>query len=133
MPNIQLARGSSGLQVESLQKALAALGVNPGKVDGVFGPKTEAAVTRFQKRAGIQADGIAGSQTMEAIEAMQKAGTNVARPKPVPEFAPKPAPGLAPKPVVNPAPKPAAKPAGPGTAGAKPIAGAPKESGAKKR
>jgi peptidoglycan hydrolase-like protein with peptidoglycan-binding domain len=130
MPKIQLARGSSGLPVESLQKALAALGVNPGKVDGVFGPKTEAAVTRFQKRAGLQADGIAGPQTMAAIEAMQKAGTNVARPKPA--AAPKPVPAFAMKPVVKPAPKPAAKPATPGTAAAKPIAGAPKGSGAKK-
>lgn len=108
MPKIQLARGSSGPQVEVLQKALAALGVNPGPIDGVFGPKTEAAVQRFQKRAGLEADGIAGPKTMGAIEAMQKAGTNVARPKPA--AAPKPVPAFAPKPVVKPAAKPAAKP-----------------------
>ena len=44
MPKAMLARGTSGAAVEALQKALIALGVNPGPVDGVFGPKTEAAV-----------------------------------------------------------------------------------------
>ncbi len=54
MPRIQLARGSSGLQVEVLQKALAALGVNPGPIDGLFGPKTEAAAQRFQRKAAAR-------------------------------------------------------------------------------
>lgn len=44
-----LAKGSRGLHVQALQGSLISLGVSPGAVDGVFGPKTEAAVKRFQK------------------------------------------------------------------------------------
>jgi peptidoglycan hydrolase-like protein with peptidoglycan-binding domain len=99
MSTIQLARGSSGPKVESLQKALAAFGVNPGPIDGLFGPQTEAAVKRFQKKAGLQEDGIVGSKTMGAIEAMQKPALTA------------PKPGAAFKPTFKPAPKPAVKPA----------------------
>ena len=120
MPKIMLARGSSGPLVEALQNGLKAVGVNPGKVDGVFGPKTEGAVTRFQKRAGLQVDGIAGPETRQALDEMIKAGGNVAKPKPVAAsamapkpMAPKPVPGsaMAPKPVPASAmvPKPAPK------------------------
>jgi len=123
MPKIMLARGSSGPLVEALQNSLKAVGVNPGKVDGVFGPKTEGAVTRFQKRAGLQVDGIAGPETRQALDEMIKAGGNVAKPKPVAAsamapkpMAPKPVPASAmspkpvlPKPVVKPITKPAPK------------------------
>ncbi|MEM9717303.1 MAG: peptidoglycan-binding protein [Pseudomonadota bacterium] len=37
-------------------------------VDGIFGPRTEAAVVSFQEYEGILADGIVGPQTMEALE-----------------------------------------------------------------
>jgi hypothetical protein len=103
MPEIRPARGPSGPQVEFLQKALAALGVHPGPSDGLFGRKTEAVVKRFQRKAGLQEDGLVGPQTFGAIEAMQKAAP--AAPKRV--AAPKPVV----KPVVKPAFKPAAKPA----------------------
>ncbi len=107
MPQIQLARGSRGPSVEILQKALAALGVNPGPSDGVFGPKTEAAVQRFQKKAGLEADGIAGPKTLAAIEAMQKATAAVPKP-----LAPKPAVKPEVRPALNPVAKPAASTAG---------------------
>jgi peptidoglycan hydrolase-like protein with peptidoglycan-binding domain len=63
-----LRSGSSGEAVEALQRALLADGINPGPIDGIFGPKTEAAVKRFQERAGLEADGIAGPMTMAALE-----------------------------------------------------------------
>jgi peptidoglycan hydrolase-like protein with peptidoglycan-binding domain len=35
--------------------------------DGKFGPKTAAAVKQFQQDFGLQVDGIAGDQTMSAL------------------------------------------------------------------
>ena len=56
-----LKRGSTGVQVEALQRALGIA------VDGSFGPKTEAAVISFQKSQGLKADGIAGTETLAAL------------------------------------------------------------------
>jgi peptidoglycan hydrolase-like protein with peptidoglycan-binding domain len=69
-----LKTGSSGDDVTRLQKRLAASGFDPGGSDGVFGPKTEAALKAFQESAGITADGIAGPQTNAKLaEAQAKA------------------------------------------------------------
>jgi len=62
-----LRSGSRGDAVEALQKRLLGQGVNPGPVDGVFGPKTEDAVKRYQEREGLEADGIAGTKTFTAL------------------------------------------------------------------
>jgi hypothetical protein len=62
-----LASGDSGSQVETLQKALAQLGLYDGKVDGDFGSGTEAAVIEFQKAHNLTDDGIVGQQTADAI------------------------------------------------------------------
>jgi len=74
-----LKRGSSGAGVEDLQRKLLANGINPGPVDGLFGPKTEDAVRRFQERHALQVDGIAGPKTMKALE--DAAGDGPASPK----------------------------------------------------
>jgi N-acetylmuramoyl-L-alanine amidase len=47
---VGLGLGDKGPDVERLQRNLAALGIEPGKIDGDFGPKTEAAVIIFQQR-----------------------------------------------------------------------------------
>jgi len=52
--------GSSGREVEKLQTRLAELGFPPGKIDGDFGPATEAALLAFQQSQGLLADGVAG-------------------------------------------------------------------------
>ena len=62
-----LKSGSRGTRVEQLQRALAALGLNPGKADGVFGAKTEAAVQRFQRQNGLADDGVAGPMTLRTL------------------------------------------------------------------
>ena len=56
--------GSSGTGVTSLQELLKSAGFDPGPIDGVYGPKTYAAVLAYQQSVGITADGIAGPQTL---------------------------------------------------------------------
>ncbi len=61
--NPTLREGSRGAAVTTLQNKLKAAGFNPGPVDGIFGPKTKAAVVAFQRAKGITVDGIVGPQT----------------------------------------------------------------------
>ena len=37
-------------------------------VDGIYGPATTALVTEFQRRAGLQVGGVAGSQTLGRLD-----------------------------------------------------------------
>lgn len=62
-----LKNGSSGPQVEELQKMLKDAGFDPGPLDGKFGPQTRAAVLAFQQAKGIQVDGVVGPQTRAAL------------------------------------------------------------------
>ncbi len=66
-PRNWLLRGDKGSQVSVLQQMLAKAGFDPGGVDGDFGPKTQAAVRRFQAARGLQVDGVVGNQTMAAL------------------------------------------------------------------
>ncbi len=50
-------------RVAALQRLLTRLGKRPGPIDGLYGPLTEAGVIRFQRAAGVAADGIVGRQT----------------------------------------------------------------------
>ncbi|MBN1209210.1 MAG: peptidoglycan-binding protein [Myxococcaceae bacterium] len=61
MPTVR--EGSRGPAVRELQTLLKSKGFNPGGVDGVFGPKTKAAVLAFQRSQGIAVDGVVGPQT----------------------------------------------------------------------
>lgn len=58
-----LYRGFTGDAVKTLQDKLNALGYNSGNVDGIFGAKTYAAVTAFQKANSLGVDGIVGKLT----------------------------------------------------------------------
>lgn len=62
-----LRNGSIGDDVKVLQKALNALAFKAGDADGEFGPNTEAAVRRFQRKAGITIDGEVGPETWKAL------------------------------------------------------------------
>lgn len=63
-----LKSGSRGAQVLDAQKELKAAGFNPGPLDGIFGPKTQAAVKSFQKAHGLAQDGIIGPKTWGALK-----------------------------------------------------------------
>lgn len=64
-----LKRGSKGPEVEALQRGLLALGLlkDVMDVDGDYGPKTEQAVRKFQRSAGIAVDGAAGPNTVDRL------------------------------------------------------------------
>lgn len=61
-----LRRGDAGDQVAALQAMLAAQGFAV-PADGDFGGATDAAVRQFQTRQGLQADGVVGPGTWQAL------------------------------------------------------------------
>jgi hypothetical protein len=68
-PPPTLQAGSEGWQVTRLQRLLDARACLPegAEIDGDFGPVTEEAVKRFQRLAGLDADGIVGPLTWHAL------------------------------------------------------------------
>jgi len=53
-----------GDDVADLQQRLSSLGFDTGRVDGIFGDSTSAALGDFQSNAGLPLDGILGATTM---------------------------------------------------------------------
>ncbi|HET7397500.1 MAG TPA: N-acetylmuramoyl-L-alanine amidase [Intrasporangium sp.] len=64
-----------GDDVGQLQERLVQLGFRPGKVDGIFGPETEAAVCAFQTAVGLVPDGTVGPETMRAFAGLGRSIT----------------------------------------------------------
>ena len=62
-----LKQGSSGTLVKTVQTKLKNWGYYTGSVDGIYGPKTVAAVKYFQRKNGLTADGIVGAKTAAAM------------------------------------------------------------------
>ena len=62
VPQSILRRGDRGAGVRWVQERLNRCGANLA-VDGIYGPKTEAAVVQFQRENGLTADGIVGPRT----------------------------------------------------------------------
>lgn len=60
--------GDRGLEVKKLQERLVVAGYPIGSPDGIFGPRTEAALQLFQSAYGLQNTGIATKATQEALE-----------------------------------------------------------------
>lgn len=56
-----------GDDVATLQMRLLEMGYDTGRVDGVFGAQTEAALRGFQRDYGLSADGTFGPATMRAL------------------------------------------------------------------
>jgi len=56
-----------GDDIAALQSQLGGLGFDSGRVDGIFGPDTQAGLEEFQRNAGLTVDGICGPATMAAL------------------------------------------------------------------
>lgn len=61
-----------GDDVSTLQERLIQMGFNCGRVDGVYGVKTKAAVKEFQKSVGIVVDGKCGPSTLISLMRLVK-------------------------------------------------------------
>jgi len=61
-----------GDDVSALQNRLIEMGFNCGKVDGIYGIRTEAAVKEFQKSVGIVVDGKCGPATLISLMRLVK-------------------------------------------------------------
>ena len=70
-----IRRGSKGQDVKDCQTMLYNLGYNLGKygIDGDFGSATEAAVKEFQRDHKLNADGVVGPLTWDALEKASEA------------------------------------------------------------
>lgn len=64
-----LRSGMVGWDVSVLQFLLLRSSSSAGPIDGEFGPRTRAAALRFQRHAGLAADGIVGPRTRRALVA----------------------------------------------------------------
>ncbi|MFV0134413.1 peptidoglycan-binding protein [Streptomyces sp. HMX87] len=62
-----LAYGHAGPEVAEAQCLLHRAGLEPGEIDGIYGPLTQSAVKRVQKREGLVVDGIIGPHTWRAL------------------------------------------------------------------
>lgn len=89
-PNVVLREGARGQDVITLQYLLSIISEYypdvPAVVqDGIFGSGTRQAVSAFQSRMGLVADGIVGPATWNALyRAYQGIGQNVPSPNPTP-------------------------------------------------
>jgi glycosyltransferase XagB len=54
-------------RVREVQRRLHRLAYRPGPIDGLFGPRTERAVRRFQRAEGLKVDGIVGPVSLAAL------------------------------------------------------------------
>ncbi|MBQ6539892.1 MAG: peptidoglycan-binding protein [Oscillospiraceae bacterium] len=63
----KLKEGSRGDSVKALQILLNGYGFNCGDVDGHFGPRTKAAVKKFQNARKIESDGVVGKDTWSKL------------------------------------------------------------------
>ncbi len=66
-PTVTINPGASGSETKQLQRALVSLGHDPGPVDGSYGPLTAKGVEQFQRASGLAHDGIFGPKTLAAL------------------------------------------------------------------
>ena len=98
-------------QVRSVQRGLRRLNRDPGRVDGLYGPRTEAAVAGFQRDEGLTASGQVDRRTLRAIAGAQPGRETRDRPA----GRKSPSPSQQPQPSNPPSDPPDARSPAPGT------------------
>jgi peptidoglycan hydrolase-like protein with peptidoglycan-binding domain len=66
------------VNVADVQRRLQSRGYYTGKVDGIYGSATEAAVVKFQRDFGLAPDGIVGPKTLAALNSNTAIGGDTA-------------------------------------------------------
>jgi hypothetical protein len=66
-PGLGFVRQSGSKRVREVQRLLVRIGYRPGRIDGRFGPRTEAAVIAFQYKHGFAQSGVVASRTLRAM------------------------------------------------------------------
>ena len=62
----------TGDDVAQLQQRLLDMGFDCGRVDGIFGKDTEAALKEFQRNVGLSVDGTCGPATFKALDRLTR-------------------------------------------------------------
>lgn len=88
-----LGLGDTGPAVLALQELLQAAGYPPGPLNGIYEEPTRRAVAAFQTDTGLPPDGIAGPQTLAALEAAIAAAEEAGTAPPEGTAPPDPTPG----------------------------------------
>ena len=63
-----------GDDVAGLQRRLGELGFDAGRVDGIFGERTQAALLDFQRNGGLTTDAVCGPATLAALDRLGAGG-----------------------------------------------------------
>ena len=78
-PKGQAAAGNKQ-QLRAVQEVLKERGMYEGEVDGIMGPKTQAALREFQKKEGLQETGRLDQQTMARLGVDKTGATGATSP-----------------------------------------------------
>jgi peptidoglycan hydrolase-like protein with peptidoglycan-binding domain len=62
-----MSKGMADGDVRAVQEALKAKGHDPGPIDGMMGPQTQAALNNFQKAENLQMTGRGDPQTLDKL------------------------------------------------------------------
>ena len=69
--------GSQGQGIPEIQNILASGGYYTDAIDGIYGPKTQDALTRYQSVLGLAIDGIVGPETYNTMFASNTTSTPI--------------------------------------------------------